>query len=80
MIFVYNGMYGTIKVKHTLTKDKNGKIIIGETTKTDAGERTIQLVPKAKEVLELALKKMQSNKYGVVFIDKKDKLMMHIER
>lgn len=67
-------MYGTINIKHTLTKNEQGKIVIGETAKTETGERTIQLVPKAKEVLSQALKEMQPNKYGVVFIDKKDKL------
>lgn len=62
------GEFGIINVTKTLTQDKNGNNIIGDTTKTECGTRVIHLVKKAREVLIQAIKEMKPNKYGVIFI------------
>lgn len=62
------GEYGIIKVTKTLTQDKNGNNIVGDTTKTECGTRIIHLVPKSREVLMKAIKEQRNNKYGIIFI------------
>ena len=62
------GEYGSIRINKTLTKDLNNKVIIGKCTKTANGMRTIDLTPKAREVIEKALQQMKPNKYGTIFI------------
>ena len=62
------GEYGSIRINKTLTKDLNNKVIIGKCTKTANGMRTIDLTPKAREVIEKALKQIKPNNYGTIFI------------
>ncbi len=42
----------TINISKTLTKDKNDKVILGNSTKTYAGKRTIPIPPNIKSILE----------------------------
>ena len=41
--FDFDEGYGTISVNKTLTKNKNGKIIIGNNTKTKNGKRNLHI-------------------------------------
>lgn len=54
----------TISVNKTLTKDKNEKIILGDTTKTYTGIRTIPILSPLLPILQ----KYTNNK-GVLFLD-----------
>lgn len=66
-----------IKIKRTQTKDINGKVIIGETAKTENGERTLTMTNISKQILQSALEHKIENKNRLLFC-KKDKTM-HIE-
>lgn len=65
----YEGEYGIIYVHRTLTQNKDGINIIGDTTKTECGTRIIHLTLFSRNVLNKALKEMKANKYNVIFID-----------
>lgn len=68
------GEFGIIKVTKTLTQDKNGNNIIGDTTKTECGTRIIHLTKLSRDVLIQAIKEMKINKYGVIFIRNDEEL------
>lgn len=59
----------TLTVEKTLTRDKNDKVILGKTTKTQTGKRTIFLnnntIPILKEILQNNL----FNTYNLIFYD-----------
>ncbi len=59
----------TISVERTLTKDKNDKVILGETTKTITGKRNVYINNNAKFVLKDVLKSNITNIYNLVFFD-----------
>lgn len=60
----------TIKVERTLTRDKNDKIILGNTTKTKKGKRTIYLSNNAISVLKrITLSNTVTNIYNLIFYD-----------
>ena len=61
---------GTITIRKTLTKDKNGKYIIGDTTKTLNGVRTLYLNNTSKQILENAYKTRIENKQHLLFCSK----------
>lgn len=63
----YDSSFGSVTIHRTLTKTKDGKVTIGNTTKTKKGTRCVQLVPKAKEVLEQSIQQMIPNRYNVIF-------------
>ena len=67
----------TIDIKKTQTKDENGKIIIGETTKTDNGRRTLKMNNISKPILEKALEHKRKNKNNLLFC--KPNGDMHLE-
>lgn len=62
------GEFGVIKVVRTLTQNKHGKCIVGETTKTECGTRIIHLTKLSREVLLRAIGESMQNKYDVIFI------------
>lgn len=62
----------TITVRRTLTKDVNGKTIIGQDTKTENGIRTINLDNFTFEVLQRLIKQKINNKnHLLICSDKK---------
>ncbi|MBQ9315013.1 MAG: site-specific integrase [Clostridia bacterium] len=67
---IYNGDMVTIYVKTTLTKAKDGKIVIGDEPKTRNSYRKIDLRGEAKRVLQEALLQMKENPYHVIFSQK----------
>ena len=60
------GEFGVIKVVRTLTQNKHGKCIVGETTKTECGTRIIHLTKLSREVLLRAIGESMQNKYDGV--------------
>ena len=63
-----------IQITRTLTKSKDGKVMVGDVPKTKNGIRKIDLRLDAKEVLEKALKEMIPNENNVIFCQKNGKL------
>lgn len=59
----------TLVVEKTLTKDKNENVILGNTTKTEAGKRTIFLNNNAVSVLKEVLQNNLLNTYNLIFYD-----------
>lgn len=72
--FDFDEGYGTISVNKTLTKNKSGKIIIGNVTKTKNGKRNLHLDKVSKEVALKAIEEMTSNKRNLIFLRKDGKL------
>ena len=61
---------GTITIRRTLTKDRNGKYIIGDTTKTSNGVRSLYLNDTSKQILENAYNTSIENKQHLLFCSK----------
>ena len=68
---------GKIHIRRTQTKDLNGKVIIGETAKTENGQRTINMNNISKQIIQDALVHKIENKNHLLFC-KSDKTM-HLE-
>ena len=68
---------GKIYIRKTQTKNISGKVIIGETAKTENGERTLTMTNISKQIIESALEHKITNKNHLLFC-KEDKTM-HIE-
>ena len=68
---------GKIYIRKTQTKNISGKAIIGETAKTENGERTLTMTNISKQIIESALEHKITNKTHLLFC-KEDKTM-HIE-
>ncbi len=66
--------YGVINVNRSLTRNKKGEIIMGNTTKTKNGKRKLGLIPKSRDVIDDALKDMRPNKYNAIFLREDGKL------
>lgn len=66
-----------IYIRKTQTKNISGKVIIGETAKTENGERTLTMTNISKQIIESALEHKITNKNHLLFC-KEDKTM-HIE-
>lgn len=66
-----------IVIRRTQTKDENGKIIIGETTKTDNSRRTLTMNNISKQIVEKALENKLKNKEHLLFCKKDGG--MHLE-
>ena len=64
-----------VDIKRTQTKDENGNIIIGETTKTDNGRRTLTMNNISKQIMQKALEHKVKNKNNLLFC-KKDGTMI----
>lgn len=65
-----------IIVKRTITKDINDKFILGKTTKTYAGTRTIKLNNDIINLLNTYIKNYyHSNDLNLLFVDKKNNLV-----
>lgn len=64
-----------VDIKRTQTKDENGNIIIGETTKTDKGRRTLTMNNISKQIMQKALEHKVKNKNNLLFC-KKDGTMI----
>lgn len=67
----------TVDIKKTQTKDENGKIIIGKTTKTENGRRTLKINNISRQILEKALEHKKKNKNNLLFC--KPDGNMHLE-
>ena len=59
----------TININKTLTRDKSDKVILGKTTKTNTGKRTIYINAQLKNVLNNIAKKNIANIYNLLFFD-----------
>jgi len=59
---------GTITIKRSLTKDKNGKTILGSTTKTYNSLRTIPISSLFEQVLRKSISDMTLNINNLLFI------------
>lgn len=59
----------SLTVERTLTRDSNDKVILGTTTKTKTGKRTIFLSDNAISVLKKVLKNNLLNTYNLIFYD-----------
>lgn len=66
-----------ITIRRTQTKDINGNIIIGETTKTSNSRRTIKMNNICRQIIEKALEHKIKNKNHLLFCQKNGK--MHSE-
>ena len=64
-----------VDIKRTQTKDENGNIIIGETTKTDNGRRTLTMNNISKQIMQKAIEHKVKNKNNLLFC-KKDGTMI----
>lgn len=64
-----------VDIKRTQTKDENGNIIIGGTTKTDNGRRTLTMNNISKQIMQKALEHKVKNKNNLLFC-KKDGTMI----
>ncbi len=58
-----------IIIERTLTRDKNDKTILGKTTKTVSGKRTIYINHNANIIIKNILKNNISNMYNLLFFD-----------
>ena len=68
---------GKIHIRKTQTKNITGKAIIGETAKTENGERILNMTNISRQIIESALEHKIENKNHLLFC-KADKTM-HIE-
>lgn len=59
----------TLTINRTLTRDKNDKVILGSTTKTETGKRTIYLNENTISLLKPLVKSKLINTYNLVFYD-----------
>ena len=64
-----------IHIRRTLTKDKKGKTILGDTTKTYCSCRDIPITPLFKLELEDAIKNTTLNIYNLIFIQSNGSLI-----
>ena len=64
-----------IHVNRSLTKDKNGKTILGNTTKTYTSNRIIPITPLFEDTLKHAIKNMTLNIKNLIFIQDNGNLM-----
>lgn len=66
-----------IEIRRTQTKDINGKVIIGETTKTDNSKRTLRMNNISRQIIEQALEHKVKNKEHLLFCQNNG--TMHLE-
>lgn len=66
--------YGTISVNKTITKNKSGKRIVGNVTKTKNGKRNLHLDENSKEIAKRAINEMIPNKKNMLFLRKDGKI------
>lgn len=68
--------WGTLTITRTLTRDEAYKTIMGETTKTYAGQRTLTLDDTSKKLLlDFYKNHYKENEYGLLFISKNGQLI-----
>ena len=72
--FNFDEDYGTISVNKTITKNKSGKRIVGNVTKTKNGKRNLHLDKNSKEIAERAINEMILNKKNMLFLRKDGKI------
>lgn len=72
--FNFDEDYGTISVNKTITKNKSGKRIVGNVTKTKNGKRNLHLDKSSKEIAEKAINEMTPNKKNMLFLRKDGKI------
>lgn len=72
--------FKTITVRRTLTKDSIERTIIGDTTKTYAGQRKIPLTSQAIELLRDYLQKYEPNKEHLLFHDDKKEQLISVNQ
>ena len=65
-----------LTVNKTLTRDKNNNVIMGDSTKTYAGEREIPIPEFLIEPLMYQIVLSQNNKNNLLFVDKKGDYMI----
>ena len=66
-----------VDIKRTQTKDESGKIMIGETTKTNEGTRTIKMNNLSRQIMDMALEHKIKNKDKLLFCQSNG--TMHLE-
>lgn len=68
--------WGTLTITRTLTRDESYKTILGQTTKTYAGQRTLTLDDTSKKLLlDFYKNHYKENEYGLLFISKNGQLI-----
>ena len=72
--FNFDEDYGTIRVNKTITKNKTGKRVVGNVTKTKNGKRNLHLDKRSKEIVEKAIKEMTPNRRNLLFLRKDGKI------
>ena len=71
---------GYICVSRTVTSGLNGEAVLSETTKTDAGQRSVPINKYMIPLLEEALSEMKENPYGLIFYDSKKDVIISTKR
>lgn len=66
-----------VEIRRTQTKDDKGNIIIGDTTKTDNGRRTLTMNNISRQIMEKALEHKIKNKDNLLFCQQDG--TMHLE-
>ena len=66
-----------VEIRKTQTKDDKGNIIIGDTTKTENGRRTLTMNNISRQIMEKALEHKIKNKNNLLFCTKDGN--MHLE-
>lgn len=56
-----------ITINKTLTRDSNKLVIVGETTKTPAGERTIRITATLEKVIKKSIENYKENENNLIF-------------
>lgn len=71
---------GYIYVSRTVSVGLNGEAVLSETTKTDAGQRSVPINKYMIPLLEEALGEMKENPYGLIFYDSRNNVIISTSR
>ena len=71
---------GYIYVSRTVSVGLNGEAVLSETTKTDAGQRSVPINKYMIPLLEEALGEMMENPYGLIFYDSRNNVIISTSR
>lgn len=72
--------FKTITVRRTLTKDSIERTIVGDTTKTYAGQRKIPLTSQTVELLRNYLEEYETNTEHLLFYDNKKRQLISVNQ
>lgn len=72
--FNFDEEHGTVRVNKTITQNKNGKRIVGLTTKTKNSRRNLHLDNRSNEIALKSISEMKPNKKNMSFLRKDGKI------